>query len=212
MRCMSHKYLIATLTLFLGLPTSCGIFPTKKKAAKIAESDLDLAGTWKGGCSAIDWAGGKSYQVSTIRFSPFGDFDKETALFSDPGCGTGVGRVEEHGTYAALGKSKTVAGANDINFTVLSASITPSDADLTSGLNRSGFCELSDWQVGKASDVLDKDCAGVRRFRGIVIYDIYRIDDDRDEIAVGRGSILADQANVDARPTELDESRELTKQ
>ena len=205
------KITAALATLALASATvGCGAFGTKNKGQKGRENDNALAGKWQNSCSKMDWLG-FSYNQVTFNFSGLGDFDKTTTLFSDANCATAIGSLTENGTYAALGDSPALTGAQNINFTISEAKVSADTDTAVNLFNGVSYCGISSWQKGQATDVLDKPCVGFQHPKGAVIFDVYKVDQDGKRLQTGKGSLFLDKSEASARPSKLDETNVFTK-
>lgn len=196
---------VSLMLAFGVVAAGCGAFETKKKGQKARENDSSLNGTWQNSCTKMDWLGFTYYRV-TYKFSALGDFDKTTSLFADASCAEAIGSLSESGTYAALGDAADTAQAKDINFTISEAKISADTDQAVKLLNAAAYCGISDWQKGRATDVLDKPCVGFQHVKGKVIFDIYKVDQNDKRLETGKGSIFLDKGDVSSRPKSLDEA------
>jgi hypothetical protein len=210
---LNAKHLVTLWTVgAAALATSCGSVgdDDKKSGKKIEETDTDLAGEWENSCTKADLFG-INYNKTEVKFSPVGDFERETTLYSDEGCATPVGKMKETGTYAALGSSATVDGARDLNLTVSGAKLTAITQDAADKLNTARYCGVTNWTAGQEVDVLGKECLGLTRNNGDVVFDIYRVDQDNKRLTLGKPSLFFDKQRADARPEKLDDTNTYSK-
>lgn len=190
---------------------NCGRSSTKSKGEKLRQNDFSLSGTWSSECGKSDWLG-LTHEKTTFKFSPLGDYDKITTLYSDAECKQGASKLVERGTYASLGKTANVPEATDINFTLVAADMTALSDQSVKLMNTASYCEKSDWKVGESADVLGKKCLGISLAGGKVIFDIYRFSKDKKQLTFGRDQIFLDKSDAQSRPDRLNGERIFNKE
>lgn len=200
------RAMIVALGCAVGVVGACGRFATKEKARKIKQTDMQLAGQWSDGCVAHDWLG-LTRSGETLTMSGVGDFDRKRTLFSDEQCTKSEVEFLVRGTFDTLGKDRTVEGAKDINFTVVFAQVTPRSDAVVKTLNAMAYCGVSDWQVAQAVDILGRDCLGQRWDNGTVDFDIYRLENDKKRLLLGKKGMFFESREASSRPTEMDEQK-----
>jgi hypothetical protein len=210
MQSKDKKLLAVPFSALLILASGCGILQTKNKGQKSRENDSALSGKWENACSKLDWLG-FSYHRTSLSFSSLGDFDKTTNLYSDDNCTAATATLTEHGTYSSLGDAQAGSGSQNINYTISEASVTAVSDSAVRLFNAVSYCGISSWQVGQATDVLDKPCAGAQHAKGAVIFDIYKVDNNGDRLTTGKGSFFLDKSDASSRPSKLDEVYVFTK-
>ncbi len=210
MKSSTSRKILAQTIIAASITSGCGVFSSEKSGKKLEENDRKLAGEWQGACTKQDWFG-FAYQQQTLRFSSVGDFDRATAMYSDQQCREAVGTLEEHGTYAALGESKTAKGAHDINFTISSATVRPQSTSAAGEFNSKQYCGFDNWQRDQPKDVLGRECAGVKHPNGEVVYDIYRLENEDKRLLTGKGSIFFCADDAASRPTKLNDEQTYTR-
>ena len=206
---MKSKIRIFGLMIIVGaIVAGCGVFSTKNKGKKETQNVIALAGEWRSECIKGDWFDFSQYK-DDYKFSAIGDFDKSTTVFKDD-CKTAEITSTLRGTYDALGVTKDVPDAKDINFTVTEALISPRSDTATKILNSAEYCGISDWKTNQDVSVLDRDCVGWNFKKGTVIFDIYRLQDKR--LFFGKRMTFFSSETNDSRPAKLDEEHVLVKQ
>ena len=190
------------------LITGCGVFSTKSKGKKETQTIIALSGEWRSECIKGDWFDFSQY-IDIYKFSALGDFDKISTMYKDQ-CNTAELTTTLRGTYDALGATKDVPDAKDINFTVTEALVSPRSDIATETLNAVSYCGVSDWKTNKEFSVLDKDCTGMDFKKGTVVFDIYRLKDNR--LYLGKKMTFFSAETNDTRPAKLEEDRALVRQ
>jgi hypothetical protein len=207
---MRTETFIPGIAVLAALATGCGGFDTKDKGKKGSENDAALTGTWETGCLAAD-ALELAHKQSTLIFSAVGDFDRISVLHANEACSSPAVEVAVHGTYDVVGEAEGVeGGADNLNFTIHSATATPKSEDAVRLLSAAKYCGLADWSVDKEVDVAGKECLGERVDQGQVVFDIYRIDDTK--LLIGDTLNWFDNTDAKERPTELAADRPYVKQ
>ncbi len=200
---------LAALTIFAA---GCGGMSTDDKGAKGDENDLDLAGKWIDGCLAKD-ALKLTHQANVLTFSALGDFDRVTTLHRSDVCAEPQIETSVHGTYDVVGQAENVqGGADNINFTVLKATVTAKSDDAVQILSAAAYCGVKDWTVDQEIDIAGKDCLGEKVASGQVLFDIYRIEGDDKTLFVGNSMNWFDNTDSVDRPTQLATDHPYTKQ
>ena len=191
------------------LPTlaGCGAFKTSDSGQKGDQVNPQLAAEWDSNCAAIGFMGFAS-KASILTIGAIGDFDRETQVFSAAGCASGdqALSMKVSGTYDIVGDAN-IAGeaAKNINFTVNTASLTPTSQHAVDLLNAASYCGVTAWQTGTAVDIAGKDCAGESLKQGAVVFDVYE-QAGNDVIYFGNAPMWFDRTSSGDRPTALDKS------
>lgn len=190
--------------------SACGMMPTKEKGKKAAETDLGLAGEWQNDCEKKDWLG-VTHQREVHKYSATGDFERATKVFSDNECNAAIADLVEGGTFSSLGKSKDVANATDINYTITSATVTPKTENAVKIFNTASYCGKTDWAINASKDVLGLKCLDKTHAKGEVIFDIYRVDMDGKRLTTGKPSLFLSKEDAASRPAALNEQNTFAK-
>lgn len=203
--------LATTLPLLLA---GCGALDRDDdKGRKVDEIDNDLVGTWLSACEPqgpfgiIELVGEKHELVFGVV--P-GDVVKTVHRYQKPDCTEPLYRLDIGATYSAVGDSPDVDGADNINYTVHDAKLTPSSEAAAGVLNDAKMCGATDWQSGVAKEITGVDCLGKKFSEGQVIFDIY--DEEDGNLYVGKSSFFRDGDTSDSRPGALDREHPLVKQ
>jgi len=155
----------------------------------------------------MDWLGLTSQQ-EMVKFSAIGDFERTTKVYTDATCSSLGAELVTTGTFDTLGASPVVAGSDDINLTVTSATASTQNDLGKNALNAVNFCGSSAWVNGEKVNVLDHDCIGSWR-KGSVVFDIYRLDNGNRKLIFGRHSFFQDKKDGASRPDALDVANHL---
>ncbi len=208
----STKFSRVTLALSL-LAAGCGGFSTEDDGAKVDENDFALTGTWKDGCIAKD-ALKTTHQTTVLTFSALGDFDRVTTLHNGSDvCFNPQIEITVRGTYDVVGKAENIqGGADNLNFTVHKATVTPKSADAVQILSALGYCGVKDGTVDQEIDIAGQECLGEKVETGQVLFDIYRIEGDDRTLLVGDTMNWFDNTDSVDRPTQLATDHPYTKQ
>ncbi len=191
----------AAINLALAM-TACGSMDTDEKGKKVEQNDVDLAGTWETDCYGGDFLG-LSKSSAKVVFSAIGDFDRVSTLFSGDTCAEKALQLSVSGTYDVVGAAQGVeGGADNLNFTVSKATLTPFTDGAVTALNAANYCGVSNWSIGAAVEIAAKDCMGDTVTQGEVVLDIYRIEQEK-RLLLGDSLLWFDKNKPTERPTAL---------
>jgi hypothetical protein len=193
------------------LTASCGILDTDDKGKKAEENAPALAGTWETECvenSALELSRSKR----EYSFNAVGDFDKTESYYAADDCGNADVVYTVKGTYDDKGNSPDNQDVTMINFTINEALVTVNSDTAIDAMNAVKLCGISDWAVGKETDVTGKDCMGSKVNKGDVIFEVYKLEDDNSDLYFGQNFVFLTETNASERPTDVNRDVLFTRQ
>lgn len=175
---------------------------------RVNEFDVNLTGKWRRDCSDITWTEITKAQ-DTYEFTAVGDFTRTLELHTDGNCSDAKKAVVlMNGTYVA--GADRGEGKREINFIVKGFKFTPENETMVKVLNTTKYCAKSDWAIGQAVDLLDRDCAGERIASGETIADVYKHNSNL--LYFGKTGAWVAGRNASDRPTEVAQDKPYAKQ
>lgn len=194
------------LGTFLALLVSCGLTEKDKKRAKSAKETIEVAGTWTTKCINRNFLVTSVYQREQLEFSIRNNFEKQIIRHDDEDCKDENFRTTIRGGYEVLGESDKAKHGKDINFTIRSIHITAFTPGMVTTLNDASYCGIDNWQADNERNVTGRDCVGLAVDRGDVLFDVYKIEDER--LYLGKTFLGFDEpVKLNLRPNKFDESK-----
>jgi hypothetical protein len=129
----------------------------------------ELQGSWNKPCN--------SELLETISFSGNSFHYTETSHY-DSACKRKLFVIDMAGTYAVSGPATSPSGAQNLDEVFTTATVTPADDAAAKMYNSMSFCDVKNWTVGVAVDLMGKTCRGIN-YADPHHLDVYKISNGK---------------------------------
>ncbi|MNL03911.1 hypothetical protein D3C87_1244600 [compost metagenome] len=190
----------ALVLIFSLLATACSIEDIQDELGIKYEPTANVEGaTWATECLST---GSGTFQERTVTFSK-GTYTQTTLAYSDL-CETPDVEVKEVGKYQLLGPTREDSIMIKLDRTITQYTVKPMAAAVTSAYFSASLCNISNWSLGVAQDVLGKTCNGnVMPTLGQMTYDLYAISENSGDLRFGNIDAITTGRSPATRPVAL---------
>lgn len=190
-----------TIAAGLALTGGCGSFKQKSKEVKHeVTTRSELVGKWTSeGCVASSTFPGKFARLA-YDFAATTGFTYVVDIFNDQNCSAQDESLKVTGDEGF--PSSFREGANDINFTVHSATVTPKAEAVAKWMNDASFCGFTDWQSGYEKSVVGANCQQFTMKDGQTFKELFEIRGDT--LYFGQPQLLRASEEDASRATSVD--------
>lgn len=187
--------------------TGCGLGKGSDENIKNPDTPK-LVGSWESNCAeaaVLDLAQTKK----ELSFPSISEFAKTERFYADNTCNAPGLTERTVGTYTLEGKLEEDRSLEKINFHVNSSYLKPETDVVSTALNAANYCGVNDWKQGIEVEVTGKTCDGIASNKGDVIFDVYRLDDNK--LQLSKKFLFLTPNSGDDRPTEVSDELIYTK-